>query len=423
MSKASNEFKNTKIGLFPIDWKVEKLIKLLDSKKELIVGGPFGSNLMVKDYRERGIPIIRLQNVEYFRFINQDIKYISPEKAEELKYHSFQKGDIVLAKLGDPVGKTCIVPEFLKRGIVTADVVRIRPINKDINRKFLMYVLNSYFIWKQLTRDVIGSTRPRVNLDHIRNLIIPLPSLVEQQSIASILSNLDDIIQIIKNIIYQLRALKKGLMQRLFTEGIGHTEFKQTRLGKIPKEWEIAKFNNLIKYEKGKKPITFYEKNNNTYKPYLSTEYLREGKETKYVNTMDDVIIADKKCIILIWDGSNAGEFFLGQDGIVSSTMVKINPTVKEIDLKYLFYICISKERELRRQTRGTGIPHVDKMVFQNLKIQLPSIEEQKKIAGIFFNIDKKIENEKKYKKKLKIIKKGLMQDLLTGKKRVKIKN
>lgn len=92
------------------NWQTKKLSEL-SKRKDAVVSGPFGSNLKVSDYINEGVPILRLQNIGKGFFINKDIKYISKIKAEELKYHSFISGDIALAKLGIPIGKTCIIPK------------------------------------------------------------------------------------------------------------------------------------------------------------------------------------------------------------------------------------------------------------------------------------------------------------------------
>ena len=78
-----------------------------------------------------------MQNIGKGYFIDKSIKFITEEKAQELRYHSFESGDIALAKLGIPIGKTCIIPAHFKSGIITADIVRIRPDKNVANYKFL----------------------------------------------------------------------------------------------------------------------------------------------------------------------------------------------------------------------------------------------------------------------------------------------
>jgi len=142
-SKSPEKCQVSPIRFVPGEWDEKTLLDAAGMKKDLIVAGPFGSNLKVSDYRDEGIPIIRLQNIDYGKFIDKEIKYISPEKARELAYHSFRAGDLVLAKLGEPIGKTCIVPDYFQDGVVVADVVRIRVANGLADKKFIMYSLNS----------------------------------------------------------------------------------------------------------------------------------------------------------------------------------------------------------------------------------------------------------------------------------------
>jgi len=154
----------------------------LDPRNE-IVDGPFGSNLRASEYQHKGIPIIRLQNIDRNFFIEKNIKYISIEKSEELKRHSFISGDIVITKLGDPLGKACLVPSFLNFGIIVADIVRVRISEEFSNKIFLMNFINSPLAISQLEKQTKGTTRSRVNLNHIRSLEIPLPPLNEQRRI------------------------------------------------------------------------------------------------------------------------------------------------------------------------------------------------------------------------------------------------
>ena len=202
------------------DWE-EKTLGQLSKNKDAVVSGPFGSNLKVSDYKTEGIPILRLQNIGKGYFINKSIKYITKQKAEELKYHSFVAGDIALAKLGIPIGKTCIIPENFESGIITADIVRIRPDLKVVNYKFLENFLNTSLSVSQLTGNISGATRPRVNLSDVRNIVIKLPSLKEQETIVKKLDSLSletkRLEAIYQTKINDLEELKKSLLQKAFS--------------------------------------------------------------------------------------------------------------------------------------------------------------------------------------------------------------
>jgi type I restriction enzyme S subunit len=200
-------------------WDEKKILDLCDGK-ENIVGGPFGSNLKVEHYKSSGIPILRLQNIGKGYFIEKDIKYVSKEKAKELEYHSFQSGDLALAKLGIPIGKTCIIPDDFEFGIVVADVVRIRPNKKKVDYNFLNYFLNTNLSVSQLTGNISGATRPRVNLDDVRNIVIKLPSIKEQETIVQKLNALSTETKKLEAIydqkINDLEELKKSVLQKAF---------------------------------------------------------------------------------------------------------------------------------------------------------------------------------------------------------------
>lgn len=204
-----NEFFNSKLELTP-------LVSYCKEDND-IVAGPFGSNLKVSDYKKEGIPIIRLQNIERNLFIEKDIKFISKEKAEELKYHSFIAGDIVLAKLGIPIGKTCIVPNTLKKGIVVADVVRIRISDDKADKNYIEYALNSRICINQLNRQTIGSTRPRVNLNHVRNLMVPKILRTDQEKVAKTITLIDTKLSLEKQKKKKLENIKQYLMNNLLT--------------------------------------------------------------------------------------------------------------------------------------------------------------------------------------------------------------
>ena len=191
-------------------------------------------------------------------------------------------------------------------------------------------------------------------------------------------------------------------------------DFKQTEIGRIPKEWELIKFREVFSYIKGKKPAELIDEYKGNYLPYLSTEYLRENKATKFARISEDVISINKGDLILLWDGSNAGEFFIGKEGILSSTMVKLQLKKENINSVFVFYLLKIKEYYLSGLTRGTGVPHVDKNVLENLTLPLPPLPEQQKIAEILSTVDSAIEKVNQAIEKTQRLKKGLMQELLT---------
>lgn len=200
-------------------WQVKPLQSLCNDLKQDIVDGPFGSELQRKDYVTKGVPVLKIQNIKPFAIELKKMDYVSPAKFQELKRHSYRPGDIVMTKLGSPLGVSAIV-EDLDEGVIVADLVRIRA--QRINTKYLCYHLNS-----QQTNDFInsmqkGTTRPRVTLSVVRELPIAVPSPEEQQRIVGILDEAFDgiakaRINAEKNL-KNARALFESRLQAVFTQ-------------------------------------------------------------------------------------------------------------------------------------------------------------------------------------------------------------
>ena len=171
------------IGELPQGWAMASLAELTANPKHDVISGPFGSNLKAEEYVTNGVPIIRLQNVDRNRFLEKNMRFIRAQKARELGAHEFRRGDIVITKLGDPLGKACIVPDSLTEGIIVADVVRLRLDETRFSKRYAMYGINSPAVASQINQEIQGTTRPRVNLNDLRDLKIPLAPLNEQRRI------------------------------------------------------------------------------------------------------------------------------------------------------------------------------------------------------------------------------------------------
>ena len=192
--------------------------------------------------------------------------------------------------------------------------------------------------------------------------------------------------------------------------------FKETELGPLPEEWEVVRLGEVVKIIKGKKPKTLNESPSKNSLPYLTAEYFRYGVPKQFVDieVEKDLPICKKEDVVLIWDGSKAGQVFTGLEGVLASTMVKIIPTINNLDKLYLYCFLATKFDYLNSQTTGSTIPHVNKTAFFNLPLPLPPLEEQKAIAGILSTVQSVIEKTEKVINALKNLKKSMMKHLFT---------
>jgi len=286
---------------------------------------------------------------------------------------------------------------------------------------FLMYVLN----FLDLTPYIVGSTRGKLNQKDMKNIKIPLPPLPEQKKIAEILSTVDKAIEKVDEAIAKTERLKKGLMQELLTKGIGHTEFKDTEIGRIPKEWEVVRLGDVC----NQRNEVVKPSSNGKYK-FVGLEHVDSG-ETRLHKYELDVGIKSSKFRFY------AGDILYGKlrpyldkavlvdfDGICSTDLLVLTPKdEKKVLAEFLIYVIHSHNfiQYAIATTSGTNHPRTSWKAISKFTFGLPPFTEQQKIAEILSTVDKKLELERKRKEKLERIKKGLMNDLLTGKRRVRV--
>lgn len=199
------------------EWEEKKLIDSADRKvKWSFIGGPFGSNLKSSDYVVEGVRIIQLQNIGDAEFVNDYQIFTSEEKADELLSNNIYPGDIILSKMGDPVGRACLIPDAHKRYVMCSDGIRL-VVDEELNSKYFIYsLINSIQFRSLVEKTATGSTRKRIGLDELKNLPVLLPKKIEQQKIADCLSSIDELVTLEAQKLDALKAHKKGLMQQLF---------------------------------------------------------------------------------------------------------------------------------------------------------------------------------------------------------------
>lgn len=160
-------------------------------------------------------------------------------------------------------------------------------------------------------------------------------------------------------------------------------------LGEIPEHWEIKRFKFVSNTQKGKLPKKIVSTNDLNLPPYMSMEYLRGGEENQWVIDKDAKII-NEGITLLLWDGSNAGEFIKSRKGVISSTVAEIE--FYNIDNNFAWFYSKFLEIELRKKTIGMGIPHVNGTELKNFSVLLPPLQEQTAIANFLDDKTTKID-------------------------------
>ena len=410
----------------PKDWKYLTFLDVAKNEKNSIIDGPFGSHLKVSEFVNKGVPVIELKHLRSNLSVKNIDRFITNEKLNEIKRSKVQNGDIVISKTGT-LGLNAIVPEEFPEAMMTSRLAKIS-LNQgkavNIYFKYWLDFLKQKRFWEIKG---VGTTMLILNLDIISNAPVILPPLPEQEKIAEVLSTVDEAIEKTDKIIEESKLTKKGLMQDLLTKGIDHSEFKEVELGpktlEIPKDWNMVSFDGSLDYSGGSQPPkrTFKNKPKEGYiRLYQIRDYTGSSGNPVYIPKEKASKTTKNGDILIGRYGASLGEIFFAEKGAYNVAMVKVEIKDEEINKNYLYYFLKSKLFQDRLsigvRAAQSGFNKSDWNSFGFIKPPLP---EQKEIAEILSSVDQRIKKEKEYKEKLKSLKKGLMQDLLTGKVRV----
>ena len=199
--------------------------------------------------------------------------------------------------------------------------------------------------------------------------------------------------------------------------------YKQTEIGVIPEDWEVKNFREVSKVNQGLQIAISKRLKQSKYnaKVYITIQYLNNSKNKEYILNYTPQVLCDKNDILLTRTG-NTGIVVTGVNGVFHNNFFKINYNRTIFDKKYLVYFLkFNKIQNLILSKAGTStIPDLNHNDFYSIPVVIPPKPEQEKIAKVLSDTDELIENLKELIAKKEDIKKATMQQLLTGKKRLK---
>lgn len=428
-----SRFQKTRIGNIAVDWSISRIGNHCNVKS----GGTPNSKID-EYYNPPEVPWLKSGDVN-LKKITSATTYISKLGLKNSSAKLLPRNSIILGLSGQ--GKTRGMVSLLEiESSCNQNLACIIP-NDNLYYKFLFYFLEyKYEYIRNFTGD---KARNILNLSLVKSLPIVIPEIEEQKKISSILENMDNLIQTTQYIIKYLQEIKKGLMHHLFTQGIEHTEFKETELGQIPKNWTVLRMidcvSGLISGDWGKTEIStglckirvirgtdfpqvFYSNFSNVPIRYVDKEKIERTNLTK-----EDLLIE-------LSGGSKdqpTGRILSLNNEIIDkvnkklyfTNFVKLLRVKDNILSKYFYYYwsyLYNRNRTISYQIQTNNIRNFRYKEFLKFeKIPIPNHKGQRNIVNIIENLDESINNETKYLNQQKIIKKGLMQNLLTGTKRV----
>ncbi len=383
---------------------------------------------------ENGVPVIKVKNIMGGEIHTQNLLKTSNEIHQQYKRAELKSGDVLLTIRGS-TGRVAIVPEELCGANITQDTARIRVSTEDCPL-YILYALQSpqTQTQKQIALNTIGQAVKGINIAEVKKLEILHPSPSEQRKIAQILSSWDKAISTTESLIANSQQQKKSLMQQLltgkkrFSEFNNGSGFKKTKYGLIPNDWKNVDISDIASQYSNKNT------EDKSYPVLSCSKHLGFIDSLKYFNKKiysDD--LTDYKTIPHGYFGFPSNHIEEGsidcqnlyKIGLVSPIYTIFKPNNLLVDNKFL--ISILKTDHYRQIFSASTNASVDRRgslkwkEFSLIKIALPSLHEQQKIASVLTATDKETEILQQKLTHLIQEKKALMQQLLTGKRRVMI--
>lgn len=424
-------------NVLPDDWQKEKFEKLF----EIAIGGtPSRSEPLYWDLRcQTGNHWVSIRDLKG-RVVSNTAEQITDLGVKKSNVKLVPKGTVIMSfKLS--VGRAA----FTGRALYTNEAIAaFKPINKEaIDLEYFYQGLHSWDLLGDIDQAVKGVT---LNKEKLRNIDAILPPLPEQQKIAAILSSVDEVIEKTQAQISKLKDLKTGMMQELLTRGVGvdgkpHTEFKDSPVGRIPKGWDCVRLEFLLKSSKNSMrsgPFgsallkhelvpsghpylgidnVHIERFENKFKRFVSDEKFEQLQ--RYAVQEDDVMITimgtvGRSCVVPKGVGKALSSKHVWT---MSFDQQKYIPALICWQLNYSNWVKL----QFKNESQGGVMESISSKTLKELWLPLPPISEQNKINKAHKSLSESIRVKEGLLYKHKQLKKALMQDLLTGKVRVKV--
>lgn len=408
-------YKKTKLGWIPEEWKVFNLEELGEFSK--------GKGIAKKDILENdseGYPSIRYAEIYtsynyYTHSLKTKVNGESVKNSNPITY-----GDILFAGSGETledIGKSIA---YLGNEVAYAggDIIILK--QNSQHSQYLGYLLNNDIVRNQLFKLGQGHSVVHIYSSGLKKVKILLPPLPEQQKIAKVLSTWDKAIALQEQLITQKQALKKGLMQDLLTG--------KKRFPGFEEEWEEVRIKEIANTFSGGTPSSKRKEYYDGDIHWLKSGELNKGiiQNTEgYISELglknSSAKLVEANTILIAMYGATAGVCAITKiQGAINQAVLALVLNL-EIDMFFTYQLLKMKMPNIVHRMVQGGQPNLSGGIINSVKIKLPKLKEQQKIASVLSNFDTDIKKLITHKKSLIQQKQGLMQQLLSGEKRVKI--
>jgi len=294
-------------------------------------------------------------------------------------------------------------------------------VNSKADTRFLAYLLKTV----DFSAVLVGGTRAKLNGKTLKNIEVTLPErLKEQQTIASVLSDFDEHIDNLSELIEKKKAIRDGALEDLVTG--------RTRLDGFSGEWESQTINDFIKIKRGAspRPIESYLTINTDGVNWIKIgdaprygKYIESTKERIAPSGANHSVMVFPDDFLLSNSMSFGRPYILKVKGCIHDGWLRLYDFQEKADKYFLFYLLSTQnvQSQYIEAASGSGVQNLNKDVVGEVKVVLPSLTEQQAIAQVLSAMDEEIEALEDEEMKMVQIKEGAMDDLLTGRVRLKV--
>ena len=404
-------FVKNKSGSIPKGWRYLKFTDVAELKH----GFQFREN----HFSDKGVIVVKIGSLVDSGSIQFDNASYIPLESFRKNFQEYQlrKGDVLMALTGATLGKVSIIEDDKFQLVQNYRVGNFIPLEAScLAKKYLYYLLQSHLIQNKIKNLINEAAQPNVGKADFEKIYFPLPPLPEQKKIAKILSTWDEAIALTEKLIAAKEKLKKGLMQQLLT---GKKRFKEFE----NKRWIAVKLGDIADVVMGQSPDSKY------YNTKSNGLYLIQGNADIKERVSAPKIWTShltKNCFIndiLMTVRAPVGSVAKSQhDACIGRGVCAIRS--KKVDHEFLYQKLLEFEPKWIKYEQGSTFTSVGRKEIKSLSMNIPEdCSEQKRISAFLSSLDKKIQLLEDKLEALKNQKKGLMQQLLTGKVRLQVKD
>ncbi len=297
---------------------------------------------------------------------------------------------------------------------------------REFDWSWLYYAISSFDL-RKLNE---ASGVPSLSRSSLEALDVATPSLPEQQKIAAILMAVDDKLDVIARQIEATQTLKQGLMQTLFSRGVGtqdadgrwvpHAEFNDSELGEIPAGWEVVPQGAVTTFFNGRAyKLTEWEEDGT---PVIRLQNLTGSGDKYYYSNLvlPEHQYVHKGDLLYMWSATFGPYIWWGEKAIYHYHIWKVE-CGERLDRGFMYYSLVWLTATMKGKMHGSTMMHLTKAGMEKYPMVLPPLGEQQRIAAMLSSVDSKIEVLRARQTQFQNLKRGLMQKLLTGEWRVSV--